>query len=121
LDIIASDKREKAVFVGMYRITDFYPHYSGSFYFFDCDFAPIVESNATDFVAFSQTVANDIASRMILAGADESRVRIYDTNDPATIFKALDEIDAKVVYILTNTYHAPEIKAFFKEGGASNG
>ena len=121
LDIIAADKREKAVFVGMYRITDFYPHYGGSFYFFDCDFTPIVESNATDFVAFSQTVANDIAGRMILAGADASRVRIYDTNDPATIFKALDEIEAKVVYILTNTYHAPEIKAYFKEGGASNG
>lgn len=121
LDIIAADAREKAVFVGMYQITDFFPHYGGSFYFFDCDFTPIVETNTTDFVAFSQTVANDIASRMILAGAEESRVRIYDTNDPATIFKALDEIEAKVVYILTNTYHAPEIKAYFKEGGASNG
>ena len=57
---------------------------------------------------------------MILAGADGDRVRVYDTNDPKIIFKALDEIDAKVVYILTNTYHAPEIKAYFKEGGASN-
>lgn len=121
LDIIASDKREKAVFIGMYQITDFYPHYGGSFYFFDCDFAPIVESGTTDYVAFSQTVAYDIASRMILAGADESHVRIYDTNDLKTIFKALNEIEAKVVYILTNTYHAPEIKAYFMEGGASNG
>lgn len=120
LDIIAADKREKAVFVGMYQITDFYPHYGGSFYFFDCDFTPIVESNTTDYVAFSQTVANDIASRMILAGADESQVRIYDTNDPAIIFAVLNEIESKVVYILTNTYHAPEIKAYFKEGGASN-
>jgi len=121
LDIIAADKREKAVYVGMYQITDFYPHYGGSFYFFDCDFAPIVESNTTDYIAFSQTVAHDIASRMILAGAEESRVRIYDTNNPAAIFKSLDEIGTKVVYILTNTYHAPEIKAYFKEGGAKNG
>lgn len=120
LDIIAADKREKAVFVGMYQITDFYPHYGGSFYFFDCDFAPIVESNATDYIAFSATVANDIASRMILAGAEKSRVAVYDTNDPATVFQKLDEIDTEVVYILTNTYHAKDIKTYFKQGGASN-
>ena len=120
LDIIAADKREKAVFVGMYQITDFYPHYGGSFYFFDCDFAPVVQSNATHYVAFSATVANDIASRMILAGAEKKLVTIYDTNDSATIFQKLDEIDTKVVYILTNTYHAKEIKEYFKQGGASN-
>jgi len=120
LDVIAADKREKAVYVGMYQITDFLPHYGGSFYFFDCDFEPVVKSNVTDYIAFSQTVANDIASRMILAGADESRVRVYDTNDPSVIFQDLDKIKANVVYILTNTYHAPEIKAYFKQGGASN-
>lgn len=121
LDIIAADKREKAVFVGMYQITDFYPHYSGSFYFFDCDFTPIVQSNVTHYVAFSATVANDIASRMILAGAEESRVTIFDTNDLPTIFQKLDEIDTEVVYILTNTYHAKDIKTYFKQGGASIG
>ena len=121
LDVIAADKREKAVYVGMYRITDFYPHYSGSFYFFDCDFTPIVESNVTDYVAFSATIANDLASRMILAGAEESRVKIYDSNDPAVIFQDLDKIEANLIYILTNTYHAPEIKAYFNQGGTSNG
>ncbi len=121
LDMIAADKRRKAVFVGMYQITDFYPHYGGSFYFFDCDFAPVVTSDVEHYVAFSATVANDIASRMILAGAEENRVTVYDSNDPATIFRNLDRIDANVIYILTNTYHAPEIKGYFAQGGTANG
>lgn len=121
LDIIAEDKRRKAVFVGMYRVTDFYPHYSGSFYFFDCDFTPVVESNVEQYVAFSATVANDIAARMILAGADKENVTVYDTNDISTVFRKLDDIDAQVVYILTNTLHAPEIKKYLTQGGASHG
>lgn len=120
LDIIAADPRKKAVFVGMYRVEDFSPYYSGSFYFFDCDFKPIVKSGATRFVAFSATLANDLASRMILAGADESAVTVYDTNDIETVFKSIDTMEEDVVYILTNTKHAPQIKAFFTKGGASH-
>ncbi len=119
LDIIAADKRRKAVFVGMYQITDFYPYYGGSFYFFDCDFTSVVNSDVEHYVAFSTTVANDIASRMILAGAEESCITVFDTNDVSVIFSKLDDIEAKVVYILTNTVHAPEIKQYFSQGGAS--
>ncbi len=121
LDIIASDKRRKAVYVGMYRITDFYPHYGGSFYFFDCDFAPVVESDVECYTAFSATVAGDLASRMILAGADKKQVTVCNSNDPAVIFAKLDKIETDLIYILTNTYHAKEIKDYFKAGGATNG
>ncbi len=121
LDIIAEDMREKAVFVGMYRITDFKPFYSGSFYLFDCDFTKVVNSNVKHYVAFSQSVAGDIASRMILAGADPDNVTVVDSNDTAEIFIPLEYMDTKVVYILTNTVHAPEIKQYFAQGGASNG
>ena len=120
LDIIAADKRQKAVYIGMYQITDFYPYYGGSFYFFDCDFTPVVDSNVEHYTAFSTTVANDIASRMILAGAAENQVSVVDSNDVAAIFSNLDDIEAKVIYILTNTKHAPEIKNYFKQGGASH-
>ena len=120
LDIIAADPREKAVFVGMYRVSDFAPHYGGSFYFFDCDFTPVVKSNTVHYVAFSETVANDIASRMILAGADADKVTIVDSNDVATIFKELEKQNVQVVYILTNTVHAAEIKHYFNQGGTSH-
>lgn len=120
LDIIASDKRRKAVFVGMYEVADFYPHYGGSFYFFDCNFTSVVESNVEHFVAFSSTVANDLASRMILAGAEEENVTVFDTNDIATVFSKLNDIDSTVIYILTNTKHAPMIKQYFHQGGTSH-
>ena len=120
LDIIAADHRKKAVFVGMYPITDFYPHYGGSFYFFDCDFTPVVKSNVEHYVAFSQTVANDIALRMIYAGAEPENVTVFGTNDDTAAFSDLDKIECDVVYILTNTVHAPEVKGYFKQGGASN-
>ncbi len=120
LDIIAGDNRMKAVFVGMYPITDFHPHYGGSFYFFDCDFKSVVKSNVEHYVAFSATVANDLAGRMIYAGAPEECVTVYDSNDPQIIFAKLDEIQADVIYILTNTTHAPEIKNYFKQGGTFN-
>ena len=120
LDIIAADKRKKAVFVGLFEITDFKPYYSGSFYFFDCDFAPIVESGVEHYVAFSTSVAGDIASRMILAGAPESDVTVCDTDDMAAIFANLDRIGTDVIYVLTNPKHAKDVKGYLKEGGAAN-
>jgi putative heme iron utilization protein len=57
---------------------------------------------------------------MILAGAPEENVTVFDTNNVETIFSKLDEIDASVVYILTNTKHAPEIKQYFQKGGVSH-
>ena len=120
LDIIASDPRPKIVMVGMYRVEDFPPHYSGSFYFFDCNFRAVVESGVSHYVAFSETVANDIASRMILAGAPEDKVTICDTSDLETVMKVLDGLDEKVVYMLTNTGNARKNKAYLSTGGATN-
>lgn len=120
LDIIAADKRKKAVFVGLYPVADFYPYYSGTFYFFDCDFAPIVKSGVEQYVAFSTPVAGDIASRMILAGAEESTVRVCMTDDPNKIFADLDKIETDIIYLLTNPKHAKVFKDFFREGGASH-
>ncbi len=118
LDIIAADPREKAVFVGLYRVADFKPHYSGSFYFFDCDFSPIVKSNTTHYVAFSQTEANDIASRMILAGAAPENITVCDTDDMEQVFANLERINTKVIYVLTNPKHAPVVKGYLQKGGA---
>lgn len=112
LDIVAADTRQKAVFVGLHPVTDFYPHYSGSFYFFDCNFSTVVQSNVEKFVAFSPTVANDIASRMILAGAPAEDIRIFDTDNIADVFSALDEIDAEVIYVLSNIKSVQRIKYY---------
>ena len=121
IDVIAADEREKAVFVGLFRIEDFHPHYSGSFYFFDCDFSPVVKSNVTHFVAFSETVANDVASRMLFAGAEESQISVVDSNNLDIIFAELDNIDTQVIYVLTNTGSTKRICQYLSQGGAVNG
>lgn len=122
LDVIAADQRPKAVFVGMYEVKDFLPYYSGSFYFFDCDFAPVVKSGVTDYVAFSTTVCYDLASRMIFAGADEERVTVLDTSDLSIIAAKLDEVRADVAYFLTNTTHCKQISNYLRShGGDTNG
>lgn len=118
LDVVAADKRKKAVFVGLHEVADFYPHYGGSFYFFDTDFKPIVDSGVEHYVAFSTTVCHDIASRMIFAGAPEEDVTILDTNDFETVFSKLDEIETDVVYVVTNMKHVKAIKAYL--GGNGN-
>lgn len=121
IDIITADRRKKAVFVGMHCVCDFMPYYSGSFYLFDCNFKAIVDSGVENFVAFSKTVANDIASRMILAGAPKDNVAIYDTDDISTVFPIIKDMDVDVVYILTNTKHAKMIKNFLAQGENNNG
>lgn len=117
LDVVAADQRKKAVFVGLHEVKDFYPHYGGSFYFFDCDFTPIVDSGVEHYVAFSTTVCHDIASRMIFAGAPEADVTVLDTNDLAAVFQTLDKIQTDVVYVVTNMKRVKEFKAFLTEGG----
>ena len=121
LDIIAADPRKKAVFVGLYRVADFFPHYAGTFYFFDCDFNRVVESNVEKYVAFSETVAYDIASRMILAGAPEEDVIIVNSDEMARVFATLDTIETDVIYVLTNPKNAKSVKSYLTQGGADHG
>ena len=120
LDIIAADKRKKAVMVGLYKVMDFNPHYAGTFYFFDCDFDPIVASGVERYVAFAENVSNDLAARMILAGAPEEDVTVVDSDDIPTIFKTLDTIETDVVYLVTNPKHFKPISNYLTKGGAEH-
>ena len=117
LDIISADPRQKIVMVGMQRIQDYFPFYSGSFYFFDCDFHPVVDSGVSHYVAFSETVCHDIASRMLLAGADEKSVTVIDSDDPEKIFGIVDAMDCNLVYVLTNIKSFKPIHQFLSKGG----
>ena len=67
---------------------------------------------------FKVNIANDIATRMILAGADPDAVTVCDTDDMEQIFSTLEKIDTKVIYVLTNPKHAPVVKGYLLKGGA---
>ena len=120
LDIVAADSRKKIVMVGLYKITDFEPNYAGNFYFYDCDFDKVISSGVERYIAFSKHVSNDIANRMILAGAPEEDVVILDTDDQDAIFTSLEKTDAKVVYMITNIKSSKGFRKYMLEGGAEN-
>lgn len=117
LDTLARDKSPKALFMGLYEIKDFPPKYTNTFYFFDCNFKPVVESGVERYVCFSKTVAYDCANRMIYDGAPRDKVTIYDVEDDFnTIFKPLDEIETNNIYIITGMKPYHKIKNFLEAG-----
>jgi len=119
MDIIARDPRRKTVAVGMYKVTDFNPHYACSFYFFDCDFAAIAKGDVSEYIAFSENISYDLAARMIFAGAPEEKVVVIDTDEPGPVFDVLEKTDSEVIYILTNTVHYGLISDYILNHGGT--
>ncbi len=117
LDIIACDNKEKAIFMGLYEIKDFPPAYSNTFYFFDCNFKKVVQSNVEQYISFSKTVCYDCANRMIYDGAPIEKIKVFDIEDDFdTIFEPLNEIKTNNIYIITGMKPYNKIKNYFKEG-----
>lgn len=117
LDTIARDKGKKAIYVGLYEIKDFPPAYNNTFYFFDCDFKKCVNSSVEKYVCFSKTAAYDTANRMIYAGVDEKKLKVYDIEDDFdVIFSDLDDLKTDNIYIITGMKPYKKIKAFFEKG-----
>lgn len=121
LDTIAEDKSRKAVFLGMYEVKDFLPYYSNSFYFFDCNFRPIAQTDVERYVVFSTTVCYDTANRLRYAGAPENKITVLDTEDIPTILKELDKTETDNIYFLTGMKPYKQMKHYFAQGGDHNG
>lgn len=117
LDTIAEDKRRKAVFLGMYEVKDFLPYYSNSFYFFDCDFRPIAETDVERYVVFSTTVCYDTANRLLYDGAPEDKLTVLNTEDIPTILAELDKTETDNIYFLTGMKPYRQMKHYFAQGG----
>ncbi|MDO4732643.1 MAG: MurT ligase domain-containing protein [Bacillota bacterium] len=101
LDYIAADPRPKIFMLGLDELTDFHPHYTNTFYAFDCDLEKLVQSNVERFICFSGTVSYDAALRLVYAGADPERISVLPTNDDKTILDELARWDADTVYLIT--------------------
>jgi len=101
LDYIAADPKRKIFMLGLDELTDFHPHYTNTFYAFDCDLEKLVQSNVERFICFSGTVSYDAALRLVYAGADPERITVLPTNDDKTILDELARWDADTVYLIT--------------------
>ena len=121
LRTIGEDPKEKAVFIGLHEICDFDPHYSNTFYFFDCEFENIAKTPVEKYIVFSRTVAWDTALRMRYAGVEESAMEILPINDIETVFAKIDEIQTDNIYIISNMKPVKQIKQYFARRMAQEG
>lgn len=114
LNEISQDKTMKAILIGLFEIKDFYPTYTNTFYFWDCNFKDIVSTEVEKYVSFSKSVAFDTANRMIYAGIDKNKIKILDTDNIEEIMKELDYIETNNIYLVTGMKPYKKIKKFFK-------
>jgi len=101
LDTIAVDKSEKIFVLGPAVVDDIVPHYSNTFYTFDCNFEPLVNSGIERCICFGDTIANDTANRLRYAGVPDDRIEILDTDDDERILDAIASCETNNVYLIT--------------------
>ncbi|MDD6311463.1 MAG: MurT ligase domain-containing protein [Firmicutes bacterium] len=101
LNVIADDPSEKVFMLGLDELVDFDPHYTNTFYTFDCDFRRLVKSNVSKCICFSGTVAYDAALRMLYDGFDPEKLVVLPTNDDKTIVEELAKCECDNVYLIT--------------------
>ena len=101
LNVIADDTTDKVFLLGLDELVDFEPHYTNTFYTYDCDFRRLVNSGVSKCICFSGTVAYDAALRMLYDGFDPDKLVVLPTNDDAAIVEELKKCECDNVYLIT--------------------
>jgi hypothetical protein len=100
-DYISSDSSNKIVLISLEELVDFKPHYTNTFYFFDCNIDTLITSNVDRYICFSEAVAYDTANRLIYAGIDKEKITVLPTDNTVEILKELDKYDLNNCYLVT--------------------
>ena len=101
LNVLADDPTPKIFLLGLDELVDFDPHYTNTFYTFDCDFRRLIASGIERCICFSGTVAYDAGLRMLYDGFAEEKLTVLPTNDDKTIIDELEKYDCDNVYLIT--------------------
>jgi UDP-N-acetylmuramyl tripeptide synthase len=115
LDSVANDSTEKIFVLGLNEIVDFYPHYTNTFYAYDCDLTKLVNSNVKKYICFSQYVCYDTALRFIYEGIDKEDIIILPTQDVKTLLDEIDKIECDNIYLITWLKTFNQIKEYIRE------
>jgi len=111
LNYIAADQRPKIFLLGLDELVDFHPHYTNTFYAFDCDFDKLIDSQVAHYICFSGTVAYDAANRLVYAGVPKDKITVLPTNDDQAIITEVEKFDCDSVYLITWLY---KFKSLYK-------
>ena len=111
LDTIAEDKTIKAFVLGPAIVDDIIPHYSNTFYTFDCNFEPFMRSGIERCICFGSAIGWDTANRLRYAGIPDERIEIVDTDDDEKILAAIAACETKNIYLITWIKKYEKLKA----------
>jgi hypothetical protein len=114
LDSVANDKNEKVFVLGLNEIVDFDPHYTNTFYAYDCDLKNLINSNVAKYVCFSKYVCYDTALRFIYEGVDEEKIIILPTKDVGILLNEIDKLECSNIYLITWLKTFNQIKEYVR-------
>lgn len=117
INVMAADPEKKMVCLGLCPLIDMIPHYTNTFYAFDCDFSGLVKSDVEKYFCFSETVCYDTANRLVYEGVDKSKISIADTEAVETIFKEIDSVETDNIYLITWLHTFDQMKNHFDKEG----
>ena len=117
INIMARDPGRKMVCLGLCPLVDMIPHYTNTFYAFDCDFSELTAGDVEKYFCFSERVCYDTANRLIYEGVDPSKITIADTEDVDTIFAEIDKAQTDNIYMITwlHTYEHMQKKLHLQD------
>ena len=101
LDTIAEDRSVKVFAAGPDTVNDIIPWYSNTFYTYDCNFRPLIESGVEKYICFGSVVCWDMFNRLRYAGVPGDMIEILDTDDEAKILGAIASADTGNIYLIT--------------------
>jgi len=119
LDAIAQEKGEKVFVIGLCTLDErrpqWVPHYTNTYYAYECDFKPLLASGVEKVIAFSEYVCYDIANRLRYDGAEEERLEVINSDKPEGVMAAIEAVDAKDIYFITLMRVMDGFKKYIKD------
>lgn len=116
INVMASDKESKMVCLGLCPLVDLIPNYANSFYAYDCDFSKLVETDVEKYFCFSERVCYDTANRLVYEDVPLDKISIADTEDIEIIFKEIENVETKNIYLITWLKTFNGMKKYMEEG-----
>ena len=101
LDTIANDNTSKVFVIGPAVVDDIVPHYSNTFYTFDCNFEPLLQSGIERCICFGSTISYDMANRLRYAGVPDRNIEVLDTDDDDKVLDAIAAVESDNIYLIT--------------------
>lgn len=113
INIMAADKEEKMVCIGLAIIPDSVPSYTNTFYAFDCDFSELVKGKVEKYLCFTDAVCYDAANRLIYEGVSPDMIEIMDGENADELLEAINNAKTDNIYLITwlHTFDALQKKA----------